>query len=145
MHRVWFAVDHHQLARGRRPDYRPKGDDPIIGRPFVHGVWDCYGLIRDWYRQERGIELPNFERADGWWEQGENLYIDNYAAAGFVAHDAELQPGDVILMQYQASVVNHAGVYIGDGMMLHHLYGQSARVVPYGGSGRNEQSKTEVR
>jgi len=111
----------------------PKGDAPIVGRPFVHGVWDCYGLIRDWYKQERGVELPNFERADGWWEQGENLYIENYAAAGFVAHDAELQPGDVILMQYQASVVNHAGVYIGDGMMLHHMYGQSARVVPYGG------------
>lgn len=111
----------------------PTGDVPIIGRHFVHGVWDCYGLIRDWYKQERGIELPNFKRTDEWWLRGENLYRLHYAEAGFVAHKTLLQIGDVILMQYQAPEDNHAGIYMGDGLMLHHLYGQTSRLVPYGG------------
>lgn len=112
----------------------PQGaDEPIIGRPFVHGVWDCYGLIRDWYRQERGIELPNFPREDEWWEKGQDLYRDHYAEAGFVETNGPLQPGDIVLMQYQAGVLNHAGIYIGDEKMLHHLYGHRAAIVPYGG------------
>lgn len=56
---------------------------PLIGRPFVHGVWDCYAIVRDWHLQERGIELPNYERTDEWWTRGENLYAKHYVAAGF--------------------------------------------------------------
>jgi len=34
---------------------RPSGyRAPLVGRQFVHGVLDCYAIIRDWYRQERG-------------------------------------------------------------------------------------------
>lgn len=111
----------------------PSGDVPIKDRPFVHGIWDCYGLVRDWYRQERGIDLPNFERSDEWWTRGENLYMRHYAEAGFCAHDEMLAVGDVILMQYKAAETNHAGIYLGAGLMLHHLYGQRSCTVPYGG------------
>ncbi|CDH02189.1 hypothetical protein XBFM1_2510044 [Xenorhabdus bovienii str. feltiae Moldova] len=79
------------------------------------------------------IELPDFERSDGWWERGENLYIKNYADAGFTECSSELQVGDVIIMQVQANEPNHAGVYIGDRLMLHHMYGQISNRVPYDG------------
>lgn len=110
-----------------------EGVKPLEGRPFVHGIWDCYAIIRDWYKQERGIELPNFERSDGWWDRGENLYMKNYAEAGFVPTEGALQPGDVIIMQVRADEPNHAGVYLGDGLMLHHMYGKLSGRVPYGG------------
>ncbi|CDH24888.1 putative phage minor tail protein (phage tail protein) (fragment) [Xenorhabdus bovienii str. kraussei Becker Underwood] len=41
--------------------------------------------------------------------------------------------GDVIIMQVQANEPNHAGVYIGDGLMIHHMYGQLSNRVPYSG------------
>ncbi|WP_413732354.1 C40 family peptidase [Sodalis sp. RH20] len=110
-----------------------EGIKPLEGRPFVHGIWDCYAIIRDWYKLERGIELPNFERSDGWWDRGENLYMKNYAEAGFVPTEGALQPGDVIIMQVRADEPNHAGVYLGDGLMLHHMYGKLSGKVPYGG------------
>lgn len=40
---------------------------PLVGRPFFHGVLDCYSLIRDWYQQVKGIELKQFHRTDNWW------------------------------------------------------------------------------
>ncbi|MDR3427935.1 Mov34/MPN/PAD-1 family protein [Silvimonas sp.] len=44
--------------------FAPSGyEAPLVGRSFHHGVLDCYSLIRDWYRRERGISLPDFERA----------------------------------------------------------------------------------
>ncbi|WP_276851053.1 C40 family peptidase [Enterobacter oligotrophicus] len=120
----------------------PADRPPLIGRPFVHGSWDCYGLVRDWYKQERGIELPDFERADNWWTRGENLYVRHYADAGFYSHADQLQPGDVILMQWRATEINHAGIYLGDGKMLHHMYGQQSGVVPYGGAWRDRTMLT---
>ncbi|MBD2815234.1 C40 family peptidase [Xenorhabdus sp. Flor] len=110
-----------------------EGIKPLIGRPFVHGIWDCYAIVRDWYQLERNIVLPDFERTDGWWNRGENLYMKHYTSAGFIASSDELQVGDVIIMQVQASEPNHAGVYIGDGLMLHHMYGQLSNRVPYSG------------
>lgn len=72
---------------------------PLIGRAFVHGVHDCYSIVRDWYRLERSIDLPDFERRDDWWDDGRSsLYLANYRAAGFVdvGCDAELVVGDVV-------------------------------------------------
>lgn len=98
---------------------------PLLGRVFAHGVLDCYSIVRDWYRQERGVALPDFERADNWWQQGGNLYLENFEKAGFrrVADDVP-QPGDVLLMQILANVANHAAIYLGDGVILHHLHGR---------------------
>ncbi|WP_438391072.1 C40 family peptidase [Caballeronia sp. DA-9] len=111
---------------------------PLLGREFSHGVLDCYSLVRDWYRLERGIVLPNFARADAWWEDGEsNLYVDNYEAAGFtnLGPDVEPEPGDVLLMQIRSKngVPNHAGVYLGDGIFIHHMYGQLSGRTVWGG------------
>jgi proteasome lid subunit RPN8/RPN11 len=108
---------------------------PLVGRQFAHGVLDCYTLIRDWYKRERDIALPDFERRDDWWRHGGDLYMQHYAEAGFVAvsQDRPEQPGDVILMQLRAEVPNHAGIYLGGGIMLHHVHGRLSSRDVYGG------------
>ena len=41
---------------------------------------------------------------------------------------ANLQVGDVLLMRVASpEVENHGAVYLGNGQMLHHLYGQLSR------------------
>lgn len=111
---------------------------PLVGRQFVHGVHDCYSVVRDWYRLERGIEIPDFERRDNWWEDGSSsLYLDNYKAAGFidVSQSAALEVGDVLLMQIRSrnDVPNHAGIYLGSGIFLHHMHGRLSGRVLWGG------------
>lgn len=111
---------------------------PLVGRQFFHGVLDCYSLIRDWYQQTRGIVLKQFDRADDWWNDGKSdLYTQGFPEAGFVSvgSEAELQEGDVLLMQIRSNngVPNHAAIYLGDGLILHHLHGRLSSRDVYGG------------
>ncbi|MDX7992969.1 C40 family peptidase [Xenorhabdus littoralis] len=111
----------------------PRGELPLIGRPFVLGIYDCYGLIMSYYYQQYGIKLNDYRVNYPWWEQGENLYIENFEKAGFIEVTSDPQVGDVVLMQVQADVVNHAGILLEGNLLLHHLYGQLSQKVPYGG------------
>lgn len=107
---------------------------PLLHRPFVHGVQDCYALVRDWFMLTHNITLPDFPRQDGWWEGEQELYLENFMAAGFTEVPAHtIQPGDGILMQVQSKRVNHAAVYTGNSRIIHHLYGRPSCEGIYGG------------
>ena len=96
---------------------------PLEGREFIHGIHDCYSLIRDWFRINKGITIPNYARGIDWWHQGENLYEDNFANAGFERIDLDqIQVGDAILMKAASDVANHAAVVVGTNQILHHLF-----------------------
>lgn len=103
---------------------------PLLEREFVHGLADCYALARDWYRTEGGILLPDFPRPDTWWERGGNVLVANLAAGGFVRCDEPEQVGDGYIMQIGAGVPNHCAVYVGDGLLLHHMAKRLSRREP---------------
>lgn len=107
---------------------------PLVGRTWSHGVLDCYAIIRDWYKQEKGINLLDFHRSDDWWKRGENLYLDNFAKARFTqTEQSQLKQGDVILMTINSSVPNHGALYLGDGLILHHVHGRLSTREVFGG------------
>jgi cell wall-associated NlpC family hydrolase len=105
----------------------------LVGRPYFHGILDCYTLVQDYYREKLRIELPDFDRGEGeWWERGANLYEENYAALGFSRISDAPREHDVILMQLPPSpVICHAAVYLGDGHMIQHLTGRISGVTTY--------------
>jgi len=126
----WHIVN---VPTGNWHSFKPTGYvAPLVGRVFSHGVLDCYAIIRDWYKQERGIELQQFERHDGWWEAGQNLYVDNFAQAGWERCE-DLHEGAMLLMQIGSPVPNHAAVFIGDNMILHHVQNRLSSRDVYGG------------
>lgn len=111
---------------------------PLVGRSWSHGVLDCWALVRDWYANERKVKLPDPYRVDDWWNDGRSdMYGDAaMAEAGFVRTSVdELARGDIVLMQIRSGnqVPNHAAVYLGDGSILHHLYGRLSSRDVYGG------------
>lgn len=125
---------------------------PLVGRTFHHGDLDCYGLVRDFYHREMGIDIPDFERPDFWWEKedGGELYLDQFEKAGFRVVTGDLQLGDGILMQYRSDRTNHAGVYLGEttlasqpdlppvpSALLHHAMPRLSERVPYMGYWKN--------
>ncbi len=97
---------------------------PLMDRPYRHGVTDCFSLGRDYYHA-RGIDLPDYPRAWGWWHEDEHpdLYLRHFSAAGFIAIDPALAaPGDGVLIAIHG-VVCHAGVIVEPGVLLHHPAG----------------------
>ncbi len=43
-----------------------------------------------------------------------------------------MREGDMILMRLQSQVTNHAAIYLGDNIILHHAFGNLSARVPYG-------------
>lgn len=104
-------------------------DKPLRDRRFVLGVTDCYGLVMDWHAKQ-GVTLPDFRVPYAWWEKGENLFMDNWHAAGFRVCEPNT-PGAMVVMQVGANVPNHCGVYLPDNRLLHHMYGQLSCTIPF--------------
>ncbi len=102
----------------------------LIGRPFILGSDDCWGLIMAWH-EKQGIKLSDWRVDYPWWEDQypDNLYQENWYAEGF--REAKEAPGCVVIMQVYANKWNHAGIITEDGQLLHHLYDHPSAVVPY--------------
>lgn len=99
--------------------------NPLVGRGFIHGIQDCYSLIKDYYAQELNIELDEYPRDWEWWNKGDDLYSFNVDKQGFIRVD-EPQKGDMIFMQIRSNVPNHGAVYIGNDLIMHHITSSKA-------------------
>ncbi|WP_277592988.1 C40 family peptidase [Pseudomonas chlororaphis] len=101
--------------------FKPSGfQAPLLGRDFSHGLLDCWAACRDWYAREAGLQLPNFERHDLWWEDehGPSLYVDNFEAVGFFQVETPRR-GDMLVLQVPTLGrpcyhPNHAAIYLAD-------------------------------
>lgn len=125
---------------------------PLLGRTFVHGVTDCYSVVRDTYRLGRegcakeDIEWPldpivlgEVPRGDQWWAEGQDLY-SKFEEFGFRAIKfSEIRPGDAFLIRVHSPVLNHAGVLVGGGMILQHFPNRLSARVPAGLWARNAE------
>lgn len=133
-------------------DYRqviPEAPGSLLGRPFVHNVWDCWSTCESYYKKYHGITFRSFHREDRWWEIEDttSFYEEFYEECGFHQVSVnDIKPGDLIIMQIGRTFhPNHAGVYLGDvkefegqeyhgsPLMLHHMWGKASNVIVYGG------------
>jgi len=100
----------------------------LIGRPFAHGIYDCYTLVRDYYRINGIGTLPIFPRSNHFWKEYNNHKPENMIINGMNQLNltrismSELQVGDACFAQIQAPIVNHCAIFLGNGLVLHHLY-----------------------
>ena len=126
----WWIVCDNQIHKFRYIK-------PLLGREFEHGKTDCLTIVRDAYMLA-GIDLPDYERADDWWHNGQNLYLDLLPKNGFERVGAEdIQEGDIILVCLGSETPNHAAVYIGNQYILHHCPDRLSKRDLYGGFWRN--------
>lgn len=102
---------------------------PYEGRPYQLGVFDCYSLVRDWMRTERGIEMSELT-------ENPERFVKQIMVNGIFSNNPEIdlwervvipQAGDGILFsmtqnnQHSTGVTDHTGVYLGDNRFLHHF------------------------
>lgn len=130
----WFIVNPN--TEQWSDELRPTGFcAPLVGRPWVWGITDCWTLARDWYAAH-GLALRDFDRPTTP-EAFEDapLFDQSWQVAGFreLQEDESLEPGDFVLMAIKSSGLNHCGVYVGDQLLLHHLRGRLSSRDIYGG------------
>lgn len=94
---------------------------PLLDRPFRHGVTDCYELVRDEVFLRTGHRMPFVPRAWEWWNT-QDLYVDWIERAGFrtLEDHEEKRVGDGIMFAIRSKNINHAAIYVGQGLMIHH-------------------------
>lgn len=120
-----IAFDSHYHEVTWFGDGAPKA--PLLGRGFQHGVTDCYEMVRDFYREVHNVHLNAVPREWSWWER-ETLYEDLLKDTGFISiQPHELLPGDGILASIRSRTSNHAAIYLGNDLILHHTTGKAGR------------------
>jgi proteasome lid subunit RPN8/RPN11 len=98
---------------------------PLLGRSFRHGINDCYSLVRDFYDEYGIAQLPGKARGWGWWNKNQNLYVENFERANFVAipPDEAVRNGDLLLFKFTFPVPMHAAIVIERDLLMHHMSG----------------------
>jgi len=127
----WYIVNPKTETWGY---YEPCGyKAPLLGRPWVWAVTDCWSLIVDWYKEERGIELLDYERPTRIEEFTDDPVFERYLPSrGFrlLKPDEPLINGDVLAMSILGKGLNHVGIFI-DGDVLHHSADRLSCREPY--------------
>lgn len=111
----------------------------LIGRQFYGGVYDCYSLVRDWYREKYKVFLPNIPREWDYWNNpnGNKHFEENLITLfkrgewKLVKDKKDLQEGDGLLFKLQGSKVwNHCAIYIGNSLIAQHMEKRLSRTEP---------------
>lgn len=91
-----------------------------LGRPYIYGDtgvrgFDCSGLTYSLYLNNLGIKLPRSS--------------SSLVSAGKKVNKSDLKPGDIILFNTSGKGISHAGLYIGEGNMIHASSGKKKVVI----------------
>ena len=106
---------------------------PIIGREWVWGINDCWSLVRDWYKEQKNIELRDWKRPTTPEDFLKDPMFERCAeATNFkeLEPNEKLENGDLLFMSIMGNGLNHVAIFL-DGDVLHHLADRLSCREPY--------------
>ena len=106
---------------------------PIIGREWVWGITDCWSLVRDWYKEQKNIELRDWKRPTTPEDFLKDPMFERCAeATNFkeLEPNEKLENGDLLFMSIMGNGLNHVAIFL-DGDVLHHLADRLSCREPY--------------
>ena len=139
-------------------EYEPDGyKSSYVGRMFQIGNQDCFALLRDYYKNELGINFDNFKRDELWTNDLTNFskekvqeiklsprstFVENLNILLKKENLVEVIQGqpnveemmnhDIILFKYyDLDKPSHCGVYIDGNKVLHHPVRNYSRIQNY--------------
>jgi len=106
--------------------YRPlSAIRPYENRAFILGVQDCGSILTDYYARELGVEIAHVTRFPRVIEEGFGDMPTFFNEQFYVVEDRIPQKHDFLVFSIRGNEKqNHVGVYLGDNLMLHQLFGR---------------------
>lgn len=102
----------------------------LYGRKFINGIADCFSFCRDFYKTNHNITLPSYPHSIDFWKHDHDIIMANFEEAGFEKVRI-MQPGDILIFKFgESRVANHTAVYLGAGLIGHHLIDKQSRKEP---------------
>ena len=108
-------------------------EPPLLGRQWVWGVTDCWSLVRDWYKENKNINLKDWDRPLTPEEFNDNPLFEQCANdTNFreLETNERLVDGDVLLMSIMYPTLNHVALFF-QGDVIHHLTDRLSCREPY--------------
>lgn len=96
-----------------------------IGKEFIEGQMDCFSLVRDFYKHELGIDIPNFfsDRAKNFKqiqiEAKTNNYFLDLARQAYFTQVTHLENFDILFFSFDNRI--HMGIFLAPDCILHQL------------------------
>ena len=108
-------------------------EPPLLGRQWVWGVTDCWSLVRDWYKENKNINLRDWKRPLTPQEFNDKPLFEQCADdTNFreLQNNERLEDGDVLLMSIMYPTLNHVALFF-QGDVIHHLTDRLSCREPY--------------
>lgn len=98
--------------------------DTLEGKMFNLGQQDCFSAVRDFFKLNFDIDMPNVARPNDWEADKDDLIGKWYKKCGFEKLDVEEnwppRPADLLVCTLGGSVPNHLVIYLGGNEIFHH-------------------------
>lgn len=93
----------------------------VVARPFCLGFDDCFGLIRNHYRQNHSLFISDYDRDESFLHEDQGVIMASFRKEGFGLGSLEtLQPEDILMFKTDKALPQHFAIYRGGQKMLHH-------------------------
>lgn len=107
--------------------------EPLIGRPFFFGVFDCLTLSADYIFNKYNKQVPTPDRDVDYWKYNQSLFEDTVSdkeyPIDFIDKD-DITIDDFLFYKFDSKYINHVGTLMDNGRILHHFMGKKSCILP---------------
>lgn len=98
-------------------------NEPLLGRMYIHNVFDCFTLARDFLYATFNYDVGLHPRPADWVKWNPYYIERTWDSLKFSpVTSGDLQYGDILLFNIGSNIINHIGIYIGENKFIHHLH-----------------------
>jgi len=98
-------------------------NEPLLGRYYLHNVFDCFTLARDFLYKQYAYDVGLHPRPSNWVEWNPYYIEQTWDTLPFYSIPVnQLQYGDILLFNIGSNIINHIGIYTKDNKFIHHLH-----------------------
>jgi proteasome lid subunit RPN8/RPN11 len=117
----------YSLIDKKFQEYIPKNYIlPLEGLPFIIGLFDCYEMMRIYFRQNYNIYPSDYDRDESYHNDHTDIIANNFEKEGF--HKSLdtfcLTKNDVLVFSSNLARPQHFGVFLGNSKILDHKIGR---------------------